>query len=175
MIVLRAARAADAPELARLHVEVWRATYRDLAPPAAVQALDGARRLAFWTRLLDGPEPPDSLILAERDGALAGFAFGGAATEEAFEGRAEIKNLYVGRAHARQGVGRRLLVALCRDLWARGAAGIGLGVVIGNDPAIAFYEAMGGRRHGGYRDPGPVWRSDNALYVWDDPRALPPG
>jgi len=175
MIELRAAQPSDAAELARIHVEVWRATYRDLAPPAAIQTLDEARRLALWTRLLDGPERPASLIVAVSDGTIAGFALGGDATDEAFEGRAEVKYLYVDRAHARRGIGRRLLIALCRDLWARGAAGIGLGVVVGNDPAIAFYEAMGGRRHGRYVDPGPIWRSDNLIYVWDDPASLPAG
>ena len=41
-------------------------------------------------------------------------------------------------------------------------------VVVGNAPAIAFYEALGGRKAGAYTDPGPMWRSENLFYVWDD-------
>lgn len=179
MILLRPARPADAPALARTHVAVWRRTYRDLAPQSAQDALDEARRLAFWTGALGDPARPGLILAAESGGAVigfasGGFASGGPATEAVFAGRAEVKHLYVDDAHARRGIGRRLLAALCADLWAGGARGIGLGVVVGNDPAIAFYEAMGGRRHGRYTDPGPLWRSDNWLYVWDDPARLPP-
>lgn len=173
MIELRAARSSDARELARIHVEVWRETYRDLAPEAAMRALDEAKRLAFWTSLLQDPGTETSLFVATCDGAVAGFALGGAATAGVFEGRTEVKYLYVDRARARRGVGRRLLAALCAELWSKGAAGIGLGVVVGNHPAIAFYEAMGGRLHGRYVDPGPIWRSENLFYVWDDPKCLP--
>ncbi len=38
--------------------------------------------------------------------------------------------------------------------------------------AIAFYEALGGRKIGAYTDAGPMWRSDNLLYIWDDLRRL---
>ncbi|CAO3433568.1 N-acetyltransferase family protein [Azospirillum doebereinerae] len=167
MIELRSASLADAGDLARIHAEVWHETYRDLAPEAAIRLLDEDRRRAFWERLLQAPGPETALVVATWDGAVAGFALGGPATEAAFGGRAEVKYLYVDRAHARRGIGRRLLSALCAELWTRGAAGIGLGVVVGNDPAIAFYEAMGGRLHGRYVDPGPIWRSENLLYVWD--------
>lgn len=44
--------------------------------------------------------------------------------------------------------------------------------MVGNDLAIAFYEAQGGRRAGAYSDPGPLWRSHNLLYAWDDLTAL---
>jgi len=167
MIELRSASRADAGELARIHAGVWRETYRELAPEEAIRRLDEDRRRAFWVRLLREPGPETALVVATWDGAVAGFALGGPATEAAFEGRAEVKYLYVDRAHARRGIGRRLLSALFAELWARGASGIGLGVVVGNDPAIAFYEAMGGRRQGRYVDPGPIWRSENLLYVWD--------
>ena len=66
------------------------------------------------------------------------------------------------------GIGRKLLTALARSIMNSGSTGLGLGVIIGNDPAIAFYEAMNGRRIGRYTDPGPVWRSENFAYVWDD-------
>lgn len=65
-----------------------------------------------------------------------------------------------------------LLLHLACHMIKAGYNSAGLGVVVGNDPAVAFYERMGGRRAGGYTDPGPVWRSDNHLYVWDDLPAL---
>lgn len=149
---------------------MWRDTYRDLAPPEAAGALDVDRREVRWAAIL--ADPAQIALVAEVDGALAGFGLAGPPGDAAFGDRGEVKYLYVGRDFARRGLGRRLLAAMAAALTARGYAGFGLGVVIGNDPAIAFYEAQGGRRIGAYTDPGPLWRSHNLLYAWDDLAAL---
>ena len=39
-------------------------------------------------------------------------------------------------------------------------------------PAMLFYERLGGRRAGGFTDPGPLWPSDNIVFVWDELSAL---
>ena len=39
-------------------------------------------------------------------------------------------------------------------------------------PAMRFYERLGGRRAGGFTDPGPLWPSDNIVFVWDELSAL---
>lgn len=163
---LRPARAADAPALAELHVAVWRDTYRAMAPAEAVAVLDMPRRLARWREILE--DPAQIALVAETGEQLAGFGLAGPPGEALFGDRGEVKYLYVGRSFARRGIGRRLLGALARELGGRGYPGLGLGVVAGNDPAIAFYEALGGRRAGAYTDPGPLWRSENLAYVWDD-------
>jgi hypothetical protein len=51
-IALRRAQQADAEAIARLHVQVWRETYRHLAPEAAFKALDEAVRLPAGGRFL---------------------------------------------------------------------------------------------------------------------------
>ncbi|WP_218823732.1 GNAT family N-acetyltransferase [Inquilinus limosus] len=133
-------------------------------------ALDVARRQARWETIL--ADPAQVALVAEVGGALAGFGLAGPPGDPAFGDRGEVKYLYVGSGFARRGLGRRLLAALAAAMARRGYAALGLGVVVGNDPAIAFYEAQGGRRIGAYIDPGPLWRSDNLLYVWDDLIAL---
>lgn len=169
-IRLRPARPGDAPALAELHVRVWRDTYSGMAPAEAVTALDVPRRLARWREVLD--DPGQIALVAEAGEILAGFGLAGPPGDWVFGDRGEVKYLYVDRSFARRGIGRRLLIALARELEARGCSGLGLGVVAGNDPAIAFYEALGGRRAGSYTDPGPLWRSENLAYVWDDLTAL---
>jgi len=171
-IVLRPARPADGTALAHLHVRVWRHTYRDLAPAAAIAALDEAMRLRRWTEILADPAKSWGALVAESDGRMAGFGLCGAPGEAALGERGEVKFLYVDTEHARRGLGRRLLAAMAELLQGRGYRGLALGVVVGNDPAIAFYEAMGGRRIGRYTDPGPIWRSDNFVYAWDDLASL---
>jgi ribosomal protein S18 acetylase RimI-like enzyme len=162
-IAIRPATPNDLDAIVPLHVAVWRDTYRDLAPAEAVERLDEAARRPLWVAMLGRPG-----TLAAVDGtALVGFAQVAPAGDAAFEGRPELKYLYVARSHARQGIGRRLLSEAARYAVAQGHRDLGVGVVVGNAPAIRFYEASGARRAGLYRDPGPLWRSDNALYVWD--------
>ena len=171
-LAIRTAVPGDADAIAALHVDVWRRTYRDLAPPAAYDALDLAARRRSWTAILAAGRPDAVTLVAEKDGALAGFAHGGPPGNDAFGGRGEVKYLYVATAFARQGIGRMLLATLAGRLADRGYQGIALGVVVGNEPALAFYRALGSRVIGRYADPGPLWRSDNHLCAWDDPRAL---
>lgn len=165
--IFRQACADDAAAIARLHVEVWRATYRDLAPAEAHVALDEAMRRRRWDEILTAPQPRRSALVAESAGVLAAFGLAGQAEDPAFGGRAEVKFLYVDNRFQRRGLGRALLGRMRRDMAGAGFPGVALAVVVGNDRAIAFYEALGGRRIGRMTDPGPLWRSDNLLYAWD--------
>lgn len=167
-IKLRSAEPADAPSLARLHFQTWRETYRGLAPDAAFELLTEPVRLSRWQEMLALEPNLRTILVAEADRQLAGFGVAGPPSHEAFQSRAEVKFLYVGAAFKRMGVGRKLLAHLARHMMAAGYDGMALGVVVGNSPAIAFYEALGGQRTGRYTDPGPVWRSENFIYAWDD-------
>ncbi|MCK6450668.1 MAG: GNAT family N-acetyltransferase [Alphaproteobacteria bacterium] len=169
---LRPAAPSDAPAIARLHATVWCDTYRTLAPDAAYRALDETHRRARWQAILADAPAAAGCIVVEIDGAIAGFGLCGPPGDPAFGGRGEVKYLYVDRRTARRGLGRLLLVAMADHLHRLGFPGLALGVVVGNEPAIAFYQALGGRMIGRYRDPGPLWRSDNLVYAWDDLPAL---
>lgn len=171
-IKIRSAQQADAQSIARLHFQTWRETYRGLAPAEAYEVLTEPVRLARWQDMLALEENKRAVLVAEAEGQLAGFGVAGPTSHEAFLHRAEVKFLYVGNAFKRMGIGRKLLVQLARHMIEAGYSGMALGVVVGNDPAIAFYESMGGRRAGHYTDPGPVWRSENFVYAWDDLPAL---
>lgn len=167
-IKIRAAQPADAQAIARLHYQTWRETYRDLAPEVAFEVLTESVRLSRWNEMLAQEGSGRVMLLAEADGQVAGFGVAGPSSHDVFQNRAEVKFLYVGAAFKRMGVGRTLLIELARHLMELGYSGMALGVVVGNEPAIAFYEALGGRRGGRYVDPGPVWRSENFVYAWDD-------
>lgn len=171
-LAIRVALAGDADAIAALHVDIWRRTYRDLAPVAAYDALDVVARQRNWRALLATPKPGSVTLVAEKGGALAGFAHGGAPADPAYGDLGEVKYLYVATAFARQGIGRALLATLAGRLADLGYRGIGLGVVVGNDPALAFYRALGGEVVGRYSDPGPLWRSDNHLCAWVDAQVL---
>jgi ribosomal protein S18 acetylase RimI-like enzyme len=168
--VIRAAVAADAPAIAALHVAVSTATYRDLAPPAAVRRLDLPHRLARWRETLEKGER--CVLVAEIAGRLVGIGSAGAPTVREPGRYGEVLHLYVDPDYAGRGIGRALMQALALALRAQGYKGAALGVVDGNLAAMAFYERLGGVPSGRYVDPGPIWRSQNVIYVWDDLETL---
>lgn len=167
-IHLRAATLDDAPAIARLHLASWRRAYRDLAPREVFEAMDEALRLKRWTATLTQPLAQQAVVVAQRDGRLAGMGMATPPSQAGFGARGEIGSLYIDPSFQRLGLGRRLMSVLAGQISAWGYGGVALGVVVGNEPAIAFYEALGGRGAGSYVDPGPLWRSENLIFVWDE-------
>lgn len=167
-ITLRPAVLADADVIANLHVRVWRETYRDLASPGAYAALTEGVRAQRWRATLADSASQQITLVAEEGGRLLGFGTACAPTETLYGDRGEIRWLHVAPEAARRGIGRRLMRALAETLRGWGYGGCALAVVLGNQPAIAFYERLGGRQAGVFVDPGPLWRSKNIVFVWDD-------
>jgi len=167
---IRAARVADAPAIAALHVAVWRATYRDLAPPEAIQRLDVAFREKRWIEMLE--QGRRTVLVAEVGDRIVGIGTAGAPTVPELGAHGEVLYLYVDPECGRRGIGRALMHRLGLALQAQDYRSAALGVVVGNDGAIAFYQRLGGRAAGTYTDPGPIWRSRNQIMVWDDVQTL---
>lgn len=171
-IHVRPAALSDAPAIAALHLVSWRDAYRELAPPEAYEALTEDVRLARWSETLGTPRTVHGVFVAEGHGRLLGVGVAAPPSETAFGLRGEVRSLYVDPQAKRMGVGRRLLGEVAGRLADWAYPGVALGVVAGNAPAIAFYESLGARAAGGYLDPGPLWRSENIVLVWDDAQGL---
>lgn len=171
-IILRDAALADAAAVADLHLRSWRDAYRRLASAEAYETLTYEVRRARWVKILTQPQLHHRTFVAEQDGRLLGIGVAAAPSEAAFGARGEVRSLYVDPDAKRMGIGRRLLGEVALQLAQWKYPGVALGVVVGNAPAIAFYEALGARAAGAYVDPGPLWRSENAVLVWDDAQGL---
>jgi len=172
---IRPAGLADAEAIAALHAAVWHETYRDLATPASIAALTEVHRLKYWRAALAEDDPQALTLVTEINRTIVGFVRAAAPQEPLFGERHEVKYLYVDRTQARRGIGRLLLRRIAQFVQQRGHRALALGVVDGNAPAIKFYEVLGGKVIGRYTDPGPLWRSDNLLYAWDDLAVLTDG
>jgi ribosomal protein S18 acetylase RimI-like enzyme len=167
-ISIRAASIADVQSIADFHVKVWRHTYATLAPAVAHATLDEAYRGQRWREKLVSADANQIVLIAEANGQIVGIGAAGQPSELIFGDRGEIKFLYVDPGSQRRGIGRMLLARLTQHLTAREFRGVALGVVKGNAAAIAFYRALDGDLAGEFIDPGPIWRSENLVFVWDD-------
>lgn len=170
----REATVADAGQLAQLHAGNWRRTYRGMFSD---QYLDGdlvADRLATWTRRL--PAPAGRLIWLAVDGSeLAGFVY--CIGDQHQRWGTLVENLHVAPGRQSAGLGRQLLAKAAQ--WAaehHPSSGIHLEVVVGNDRARAFYEAIGGRCAETFGEKFDPWASGHSdRMVWDTPADLAAG
>lgn len=166
-MAIRPAVAADADRIAAIHVAGYEETYRDLAPPEVFARLDLSYRTAQWRAYFAIPDPLAGTFVAEQGSEVVGFGAGLAPPGRA-GGIGIVKALYILRRAQGLGLGRALMARLAADLAGRGASGVRLDVVDGNEPAAGFYRALGGRPTTRQVDPGPVWRSPTQSYEWAD-------
>jgi ribosomal protein S18 acetylase RimI-like enzyme len=96
---------------------------------------------------------PDDVLVAEEDGAVAGYVQVEPATPLATNAHVlEIHGLVVDPARRRRGIARALLDAAAEHARARGARRLRLRVLAPNTGAIALYRACGYEQEGLLRD-----------------------
>ncbi len=144
-MIIRAAVPDDAPAIARVHVETWRAAYRGVVPDAHLAGLSVTERAAGWHSFL-GDATGRRFACVARDDAdgLIGFAAGGPERSGDGRYRGELYALYVLPSEQRRGVGRGLVRAVANRLVAADTRSMLLWVLEANPRARAFYEALGG-------------------------------
>ena len=153
---IRRATEDDAPGIAAVHVESWRAAYRGVMPDDVLDSLSVDRREREWRPRL-GPDAPSVAFVAEHGGRIVGFcAVAPSRDDDAGEGVAEVGALYVAQAAWRRGIGSLLVSAARDELREAGYRELTLWVLPENAPALAFYERLGFEPDGAeaVRNPG---------------------
>ncbi|HUJ24516.1 MAG TPA: GNAT family N-acetyltransferase [Myxococcales bacterium] len=135
MVVIRKALASDVPQIRALIGEL--AAY-ERAPELAVATEEGLLRDGF------GPQPRYFCLMAEVDGAVAGFAlwFHNYSTWRGQWGL-YLEDLFVRPAFRGRGAGKALFVELARIAVSSGCGRFDWQVLDWNRPSIEFYERLG--------------------------------
>jgi GNAT superfamily N-acetyltransferase len=142
---IRNARPADVSAIAKVHVESWRTTYREVLPQGYLNDLSYGAREEMWQQAFL-PESTTSLVVAEDLGKIVGFAAAGPANQDASEAKpygGELYAVYTLEDYQRRGLGRRLVVAAAETLLAKRYSNM-ITWVIEDDAACRFYERLGG-------------------------------
>lgn len=170
---IRAATADDAAQLARVHVDTWRAAYRGLLPDRLLAALSYEAREQRWRAGLAQAEPQLFTLIAEDDaGMVVGFTSGGPERDGTPGYDGEIYAVYVLPDHQRRGLGRQLLAAAALSLADRGFRAAMLWVLEDNSQARAFYEALGGQVAGRKSAVIGETPATEVAYGWPDVKIL---
>lgn len=144
MLIIRAARLADVPAIARVHVESWRATYAGIMPEDYLGKLSYEWRERTWHTLLNEANHW-AFVAEETPAGIIGFCDGGKERTGNPVYTGELYAIYLVGAYQRRGIGRRLVAPLARHLLAQGMGSM-LVWVLAQNPARAFYETLGGER-----------------------------
>ncbi|OJZ74154.1 GNAT family N-acetyltransferase [Mycobacterium paraffinicum] len=150
MTEVRAAVAADADEVARLHVRSWQSAYRGLIAPDYLDNLTPEAVVDRYTFGRVGLRVPSTLVAVEGP-AIRGFATAGLCRDGELPNSGELMALYVDPAHVGAGVGTLLLAAARARMRAVGVTDAVLWVLDANTRARRFYERGGWRPDGACR------------------------
>ena len=93
-------------------------------------------------------------LVAERDGQVVGYAYGGRHRDRAAYDRTAEVSAYVDRNVHRAGVGRRLYTELFERLKERGFRLLVAGITLPNDASVGIHEALGFEPVGVYKNVG---------------------
>jgi ribosomal protein S18 acetylase RimI-like enzyme len=174
MIRIRRARKSDATAIGRVYVETWQSTYAGLLPDEMLVRMSDARQTAWWSRALDDSRESRGIFVADdEDMGVVGFGSCGQVREipEGLDGTeqrvGEVYTLYVEPDFQNQGMGRRLLDAMFRQLQADGCDTVILWM-LANNPSRFFYEGLGGAVVGRRLDRMSGTEVEEVAYAWRD-------
>jgi phosphinothricin acetyltransferase len=145
-LLIRSATEADAAALAdiyRPYVEDTAISFETVAPTAAELAGRVRKVLAGWVWLV-----------AEMDGACAGYAYGTSHRERAAYRWSVETSVYIGGGFKRRGVGRALYTELLDRLSRLGLCHAFAGITMPNEPSVALHRSLGFEPIGVFRSVG---------------------
>ena len=149
-VTVRLASPGDVTALGGVTGRAYAAAYLGIVPPPVLEewVTDAP---AMWTRWRDAleerpPDHPSRAWVAERDGAILGYATTSTAKSEYLpppEGAGELTNLYLDPDAIGTGIGRLLYDHAVRDLFERGFDPLVVWAFRDNPKAQRFYPRMG--------------------------------
>jgi GNAT superfamily N-acetyltransferase len=137
---VREARPEDARAIAEVHLASWKTTYPGIVPQEYIDGLrveDGAAR---WENRL--AEKTATVIVAEDEAGIFGFAAGGAIMNPVDGYQGELGAIYLLASHQGKGAGAALVRRMADELRRQGFANLAVWALKEN-PACGFYKRMG--------------------------------
>jgi GNAT superfamily N-acetyltransferase len=169
----RPALVADAAEIAAVHVDSWRETYRGMLPARYLAAMDVGEYEDRWLRTIQDPYRRSAVFVVEESGRVVGFASCGRERDGDDRYDGELYAIYLRNAAQGHGLGRALVEAATDALAIRSMTSMVVWVLRQNAQARGFYERLGGvylRER-----PLDLWPGidvPEVSYLWADTSAL---
>lgn len=140
-INIRTATPSDAEQIAFVHIDSWRTTYKNIVSNDYLDNLNVQTKTNFWERVLT--TKADNVFVAESDGEIIGFATGGQSRDKN-DFDSELYAIYVLQQHQHKIIGRLLLTAITKYLQRCGHSSLYVWVLADNN-SRTFYERLDGK------------------------------
>ncbi|WP_456275243.1 N-acetyltransferase family protein [Bacillus sp. AK128] len=139
---IRPATVEDAPAIAKVHVDSWKSTYKDIMSAEYLSNLSYGSREDLWKTVIPG----GGVFVALNDSKeIVGFASGGKERSKEYAGYdGEVYAIYLLEHAQRKGIGRKLIQAVVQDLHKKQIYSMIIWVLEDN-PSTLFYQALGGQ------------------------------
>ncbi|OYD98836.1 GNAT family N-acetyltransferase [Nostoc sp. 'Peltigera membranacea cyanobiont' 213] len=145
-MAIREANLADAPGIAKVHIDTWRTTYSKLMPAKFLADLSYEERETKWVKILSNITQDDFTYITEDEtGQIVGFASGGKERTGDCLYQGELYAIYILEKYQRQGLGYRLVSTIATRLMQSGISSM-LVWVLADNPAAHFYQSLGGQQ-----------------------------
>lgn len=142
-ITIKKAGNADAKSIAKVHVDSWRSTYKNIVPDSFLDNLtyekSEQRQLEYLNESND-----KSALVALIDDQVVGFAMFGKNRDDKYDYQGEIYGIYLLEEYQGKGIGKLLFNESVKWLIDKGYKDMILWVLKDNIAAIGFYEKVGG-------------------------------
>ncbi|MBB6454642.1 ribosomal protein S18 acetylase RimI-like enzyme [Salirhabdus euzebyi] len=146
MVFIRQASLPDAGQIAKVHVESWKSTYKDIVVQEDLNhVLSYEKRKVLWETVLKSNSNDKILYVAEsEDQKIVGFISGGTERSKKFNYDGEIYAIYILEDYQGMGIGKMLLDAFKKEAEEKGHQSILVWVLTAN-PSKKFYERFGAK------------------------------
>ncbi|WP_143247767.1 GNAT family N-acetyltransferase [Alloalcanivorax xenomutans] len=144
---IRTANKADAADIARIHVDTWRAAYTGIVPEGDLSRLSKADREKRWAKTLS-ESANGTHVAVGSDGLVVSWTSFAPRRDSGGRGIGELYAIYLDHSHWGEGIGRELMDDAVSLLHYHGFTSITLWVLQENSRTRAFY-AQAGFSHDG--------------------------
>lgn len=142
LLDIRRAKPEDAAQIAQVHDASWRQAYCGILPYKALDRMVRRRGEQWWETAI---KRSTTILVAEINDQIAGYATLGANRVDMLVPRGEIYEIYLRPEYQGVGLGTGLFLDARKELTRRRLDGTVVWVLAENEQAIRFYENAGGR------------------------------
>jgi len=163
VIEIRRAKPSDAVAVATTHDDAWRSAYQGIIPGNELDKLISRRGPDWWDSAIRKGSRITILQFGEH---VAGYANYGRNRARSLFYDGEVYELYLRPEFQGLGFGRRLFSAARKDLLQSGLKTLVVWALSDNEPAVAFYGALGGRAVARSSERFGLKTLDKVAYAW---------
>ncbi|MFC0189407.1 GNAT family N-acetyltransferase [Fictibacillus aquaticus] len=166
---IRKATSADVKSIAKVHVDSWRTTYRNIVPDEHLNELTYESKEQQWEYILSKA----TVFVAENEkDEIVGFANGGPERSGDYPGfDGELYAIYVLAEYQHKGIGKMLMEPLVEELKEQGIFSM-IVCVLEDNPSRQFYEKLGAKRIDTLKIEIEGKELNESVYGWEDIRGL---